>query len=139
MPNESDQSREVDYQKAKVILIVEDDEDVGAFLVAAIQQETPYHAIVVSDGFAALKTVHDVKPDLFILDYQLPQMTGIEVYDQLRARPELSDVPALLMTAGIGMPRHALEKRKIVGLNKPLELSAFLNMIDKILEHEPEQ
>jgi CheY-like chemotaxis protein len=93
----------------------------------------------VSDGFEALKTVHDLKPDLIILDYQLPQMTGIEVYDQLRVRPELADVPAILMTAGLGMPRHALEKRKLVGLNKPLELSAFLTLIDELIQHDLEE
>src|SRR5512142_1592212 len=134
MPDETDSTPEGIYQKAKVILIVEDDEDVGSFLVQAIQQETPYHPIWVSDGFAAFKTVHNMKPDLFILDYQLPHMNGIEVYDQLRARQELADVPALLMTAGTGMPRHSLEKRKIVGLSKPLELSAFLEMIDKLTQ-----
>jgi len=136
MPDETEQSPEGPYEKAKVILIVDDDEDIGSFLVAAIQQETPYHPILVTDGFAALKTVHDMKPDLFILDYQLPQMNGLEVYDQLRARHELADVPALLMTAGMGMPRQALEKRKIVGLSKPLELSTFLETIDKLLENE---
>jgi len=136
MPDETEQSPEGTYEKAKVILIVEDDEDIGSFLVAALQQETPYHPILVTDGFAALKTVHDMKPDLFILDYQLPQMNGLEVYDQLRARQELADVPALLMTAGMGMPRQALEKRKIVGLSKPLELSTFLETIDKLLENE---
>lgn len=139
MPDETDPSPGGDYQKAKVILIIEDDEDVGSFLAVALQQETPYHPIVVTDGFAALKTVHGVKPDLIILDYHLPHMNGLDVYDQLRARPELADVPAILMTAGVGMPRHALEKRKLVGLNKPLELSSFLEMIDKLLTHEPEQ
>jgi PleD family two-component response regulator len=55
------------YEKAKIILIVEDDADIGSFLVAALQQETPFHPILVNDGFAALKTVHDVKPDLVCL------------------------------------------------------------------------
>ena len=139
MPDGTDPLLAGDYQQAKVILIVEDDEDVGTFLAAAIQQETPYHPILVSDGFTALKTVHGMKPDLLIIDYQLPHMNGIEVYDQLRAKQELADVPALLMTAGIGMPRQALEKRKLVGLSKPLELSTFLEMIDRLLEHEPGQ
>jgi DNA-binding response OmpR family regulator len=49
------------------MLIVEDDADIGSFLVAALQQETPFHPILVNDGFAALKTVHDVKPDLVCL------------------------------------------------------------------------
>jgi CheY-like chemotaxis protein len=138
MVDETETFPEGTYEKAKIILIVEDDEDVGAFLVTAILQETLYHPILVTDGFAALKTVHDLKPDLVILDYQLPRMNGIEVYDQLRARPELADVPALLMTAGLGMPRHALEKRRLVSLSKPLELSTFLDMIDELLQHELE-
>ncbi len=137
MTDETETSPQGTYKKAKVILIVEDDEDIGTFLAAALQQETPYHPILVGDGFAALKAVHDLKPDLVILDYQLPQMNGLEVYDQLRTRPELADVPAILMTAGIGMPRHDMEKRKIVGLSKPLELSMFLEMIDKLLEGAP--
>lgn len=139
MAGETDQSSTGEYPKAKVILIVEDDQDVGAFLVAAIEQETLYHPILVTEGFAALKTVHDVKPDLLILDYQLPHMNGIEVYDQLRAREELADVPAILMTAGMGMPRRDLEKRKIIGVSKPLELSTFLETIDRLLEIEPGQ
>jgi CheY-like chemotaxis protein len=139
MSNETEPSPFEGYQQARVILIVEDDEDIGSFLVEALRQETPYHPIWVKDGFEALKTVHDLKPDLFILDYQLPHMNGIEVYDQLRARQELVNVPAVLMTAGMGMPRHALEKRNLVGLNKPLELSGFLQLIDGLLEHEPGQ
>jgi len=117
-------SGHAEYQGAKVILIVEDDEDIGFFLVEAIRQETPYHPIWVKDGFAALKTVHNLKPDLFILDYQLPYMDGIELYDQLRAKQELAEVPAIFMTANIGMPRHALEKRKIVGLSKGFVLTS---------------
>ena len=137
MADETETPAQGAYEKAKIILIVEDDEDVGAFLVAALQQETLYHPILVGDGFAALKTVHDLKPDPVILDYQLPQMNGLEVYDQLRARPELAEVPAIFMTAGLGMPRHALEKRKVVSLKKPLELSTFLALIDELLEDEP--
>ena len=125
MADETEISPQGDYENARIILIVEDDEDIGAFLVAVLQQKTPYHPILVGDGFAALKTVQDIKPDLVILDYQLPHINGIEVYDQLRTRSELADVPAILITAGLGMPRHALEKRNLVSLSKPLELLHF--------------
>jgi CheY-like chemotaxis protein len=73
------------------------------------------------------------------LDYQLHHMNEIEVYDQLRARPELAEIPALLMTAGLGMPRHALENRKMIGLSKPLELSPFLETLDKLPEQKTGQ
>ena len=133
MPPETDRPPSGTYPEAKIILIVEDDEDIGPFIVQALQQATPYHPIWVADGFAALKTVHDLKPDLLILDYQLPNMDGIELYDQLHARPELMSVPALLMSAQRGLPHHALEKRKLKGISKPIELSEFLETIDRLL------
>jgi len=122
------------HETAKVILIVEDDADIGTFLVQAISQETPYHAIWVMDGFTALKIIHGLKPDLLILDYQLPHMNGIELYDQIRAIHGFESVPALLMTASIGMPWSQIEKRTLVGLPKPIELSEFLATIEKLLE-----
>jgi CheY-like chemotaxis protein len=133
MANDLEPSQEVSYEAAKIILIVEDDEDIGYFLVQALLQETPYHPIYVTDGYAALKIIHGLKPDLLILDYQLPHMNGIEVYDQLRAIQGLEDIPAILMTAGTGMPRSQVEKRKLVGISKPLELSQFLEMIETLL------
>src|SRR5436305_15149832 len=103
------------------------------FRVQAILQETSYHPIWVTDGFAALKLIHDLKPDLLILDYQLPHMNGIELYDQLRAVKGFEPVPATLMTASTGMPCGNVEKPKLVGLAKPLELSAFPATIEKRL------
>lgn len=124
------------HETAKVILIVEDDEGIGKFLVQAIAQETPYHPTWVTDGFAALKLIHNLKPDLLILDYQLPHMSGIQLYDQLRTIKGFEAIPAILMTASGGMPWSHIEKRQLVGLAKPLELSAFLATIEKLLQQE---
>ena len=70
-----------DLDTIKTILIVEDDAFIGEFLERAISEETPYKPLVVSDGFEALKVTYDLKPNLFLLDYQLPRMDGIELYD----------------------------------------------------------
>jgi len=133
MPGEQEGSSEGRYQEAKVILIVEDNDDIGYFLQQALEQETPYHAVRVEDGFAALKIIHDLKPDLIILDYQLPQMNGIEVYDQLRTMEGGRDIPVIFTTASTGMPWRQLEKRNAIGLGKPLELSTFLETIERLL------
>ena len=124
------------HETAKVILIVEDDQGIGEFLVRAILQETPYHPTWVTDGFAALKLIHDLKPDLLILDYQLPHMNGIQLYDQVRTTKGFEAIPAILMTAGGGMPWSHIEKRQLVGIAKPLELSVFLATIEKLLRQE---
>jgi DNA-binding response OmpR family regulator len=115
----------------KTVLVVEDDSGIGNFLVQAILQETPYQAMLVTDGFQALKTVASIKPSLFILDYQLPHMNGIELYDQLHVMKGLEDIPAVVISARL--PRHEIEKRKIFAMSKPLELDDFLNTIEKLL------
>lgn len=115
----------------KTILIVEDDESIGEVLVQAIVQETSYLAILVPDGLAALHTAAEIKPSLFILDYQLPRMHGIDLYDRLHAMNGLEMVPAMMISARL--PQQELDKRNILGMNKPLDLDEFLQAIDQLL------
>jgi DNA-binding response OmpR family regulator len=120
-----------DDVSVKTVLVVEDDTGIGNFLVQAILQETPYQAMLVADGFQAIKAVTNIRPSLFILDYQLPRMNGIELYDQLHATKGLEHVPAMVISARL--PRQEIEKRKIIAMSKPLELDDFLNTIEKLL------
>src|SRR5437588_8591275 len=121
-----------DEATVKTVLVVEDDTGIGSFLVQAISQETPHHAMLVADGFQAIKAVTNIKPSLFILDYQLPRMNGIELYDQLHATKGLEHIPAMVISARL--PRQEIEKRKIIAMSKPLELDDFLNTIEKLLD-----
>ncbi len=118
-------------QNHKVILVVEDDHDIGEVLVEAITHESPYQAMLAFDGLDALRMVQGIKPHLFVLDYQLPGMNGIELYDRLHAIETLADAPALMMSARL--PYQELEKRKIVGMNKPIDLDEFLQTLDQLL------
>jgi DNA-binding response OmpR family regulator len=115
----------------KLIFLVEDDTDIVEVLVQIISYETPYDVAVVSDGIKALKVVKGIKPHLFILDYMLPGMNGLELYDQLRGIEEVADVPTIILSASL--PVREVEKRKIVGIGKPFELDILLNTIDKLL------
>jgi DNA-binding response OmpR family regulator len=125
-PQEESKSNSV-----KTILVVEDDTDIGSFLVQAISQETHHQAMLVTDGFQALKAITNIKPSLFILDYQLPSMNGIELYDRIQETKDLEKIPAILISARL--PKQEIAKRKIVGMAKPLELDEFLQTIEKLL------
>lgn len=92
------------------ILLVEDDPNIGSFLLEAIAQETPYRAIVASDSNAALKLVRHFTPCLFILDYGLPGMNGIELYDCLHINKELAPIPAILITANHHIPQQQIRQ-----------------------------
>lgn len=131
MPHNMGTSPAAEHIAVKSILVVEDDSDIGLFLVQAITQETTHQAMLVADGFAALKAVKSIKPDLFILDYWLPTMNGIELYDRLHAMKELENIPAIMISAQL--PKRELEKRKLNSMNKPLELDEFLRLIEQLL------
>ncbi len=115
----------------KTVLVVEDDAGIGGFIVQAILQETSHQAMLVIDGFQALRAVTNIKPSLFILDYQLPRMNGIELYDQLHTIKGFENIPAIMMSARL--PKNEIEKRKIVGMSKPLELDDLLLTIESLL------
>jgi CheY-like chemotaxis protein len=126
------QETEETRQQVKLILIVEDDDAIGEVLVNAIQSETPYQVSLVADGFQALKMVQDIKPQLFLLDYQLPRMNGVELYDQLHALDGLEHVPTLMLSANA--PTGELELRHVEYINKPFELEEVLQAILRLLE-----
>jgi DNA-binding response OmpR family regulator len=115
----------------KTVLIVEDDQDIGSFILCAILDETSHQAILVADSQKALEIVKSVKPNLLVLDYHLPRMNGIELYDHLHAHKDLEHVPAVLMSARL--PKDEARKRKIACLEKPFELDALLKTIDDLI------
>jgi DNA-binding response OmpR family regulator len=115
------------------ILLVEDDPNIGLLLVEAIAQETPYRAIVASDSNAALKLVRYFTPDLFILDYGLPGMNGIELYDRLQSNKEFASVPVVLITANRQVPQQQIRQRQLITFMKPLDLDSFLATIETLL------
>jgi len=120
-------------EPTNTILLVEDDSNISTFLVEAIAQETPYRAIVASDSHAALKLVRHFTPCLFILDYGLPGMNGIELYDRLHLNHELAPIPAILITANSHIPQQQIRQRQLITFMKPFELDSFLDTIETLL------
>lgn len=116
----------------KTILLVEDDNNIGEVFEQVIIQETPYLVMLATDGMTALDIVKSIKPSLFILDYQLPHMNGIQLYDRLHAIKELAHVPTMMMSASL--PRAELERRAITGMNKPIDLDDFLQTIEQLMK-----
>ena len=116
----------------KTILIVEDDDNIGTFLVEALSQETPYRAMLVTNGFQALEAASNIKPSLCITDYRLPIMDGLELYDRLHSTEGLKNTPVIIMSAYL--PEQEIKKRHLVSLSKPFELDDLLNTVQKLLD-----
>jgi two-component system phosphate regulon response regulator PhoB len=80
------------------ILIVEDEEPIKVLLTYNFEAEG-YRVRATSSGEEVGPMIADERPNLIILDWMLPGISGIEVCRLLRARPETRDIPILMLTA----------------------------------------
>ncbi len=83
---------------APYILVVED-EDALATLLQYNLEKDGYRVALAGDGEEALVTVDEKLPDLIVLDWMLPKVSGIEVCRRLRGRAETRNVPIVMLTA----------------------------------------
>jgi two-component system phosphate regulon response regulator PhoB len=82
------------------ILVVED-EDALATLVQYNLEKEGYEVAVCGDGQEALTMVNERQPDLVVLDWMLPSVSGIEVCRRLRQRTETRNLPVIMLTARV--------------------------------------
>jgi len=80
------------------ILVVEDEESLATLLQYNLQKEG-YEVALAEDGEEALLRVDERLPDLVVLDWMLPKVSGIEVCRRLRQRNETRNLPIIMLTA----------------------------------------
>ena len=117
--------------ETKAIVIV-DDNDAIARLIQEVLNDVPgYGAVTVADAALALDVVAAVRPDLVILDVDLPGISGFDLHDLLRGRPQTAGVPVLFMSAD----EHAAEvvRRGVPFLAKPFDLDDLLAQVHALL------
>ncbi|HTQ77405.1 MAG TPA: response regulator [Burkholderiales bacterium] len=83
---------------AKTILYVEDNE-MNRKIVRALLKGTSYRLVEAFDGEAGVAKALEVKPDLILMDVQLPKMSGIDATKRLRAEPATAATPILVITS----------------------------------------
>ena len=130
MTTQDDESQEYAFSP-QLVLLVEDDTEIGNLLVDVFKTETTYQALHVTDANRALETVSLLIPDLFLLDYRLPGMNGLELADRLQADDKLKHIPVVFLSAHL--PKHELEKRSLTLVKKPFDLDELLQTVEKIL------
>jgi two-component system, OmpR family, phosphate regulon response regulator PhoB len=80
------------------VLLVEDEKSLVELLRYNLEQ-SGYRVTVATNGEEALTSVADDRPDLVLLDWMLPLMSGLEVCRQLRRQPITSNIPIIMLTA----------------------------------------
>jgi len=116
----------------KKILHIEDNLD-SMEIMARLLKVWGYHYLWAADGGDGLKQVEIERPDLLLLDLNLPDIHGLEIVRQLRARSER--LPIIAVTANV-MPSdqsQAFEAGCDGFLAKPIDFSSLRALLDKFL------
>jgi CheY-like chemotaxis protein len=119
-----------------LVLIVDDEEDL-AVAVEVLIKRSGFRTCVVHDGKSGVVAARELLPDLVLLDYELPELDGLGVIEQLRSDARTRDIPVLLNSAArIGMANI----QKADGfLSKPFPESLLNEMIDRVLKKRNRQ
>ena len=83
-----------------LILVADDDEDILNLVCLRLEQ-VGYEDAKARNGADAVRMASEQKPSLCVLDVQMPEMTGYEAVQRLRADDGTSDVPIILLTASV--------------------------------------
>lgn len=118
----------------KKILVVEDEQTTRRMLSFNLKQQG-YDVYEAEDGTSALKLIPQEKPDLVLLDIMMPGENGFEVIKRIRANPDVSDTPIIVLTAraGMGDRKFAFNAGADDYLTKPINLHDLNARIEDFL------
>ena len=118
----------------RTILLVDDD----AVMIRTLREglSTSYKVLPANSGANALKILSRAKPDLILLDYEMPEMNGPQVFEALRNNPDTAKIPVMFLTAKNDSQSIAkIETLKPEGhMMKTLPLREIKDMIQKFFD-----
>ena len=120
---------------AKTVLIVEDNE-LNMKLFHDLLEAHGYATLQTYDGLAALDMAREHRPDLILMDIQLPEVSGLEVTKWLKEDESLRNIPVIAVTA---FAMKGDEERIRQGgcedyLAKPISVASFLEKVKRYLD-----
>ena len=119
---------------AKTILIVEDN-DLNMKLFNDLLQAHGYETMQTMDGRNVLQLARENRPDLIIMDIQLPEISGLELTKMLKADDELKDIPVIAVTAfAMKGDEERIRQGGCEGyISKPISVPKFIETIKSYL------
>lgn len=120
----------------KRVVYVEDNEDNVFMLQTRLELEGDYQVLVAVNGAAGLALVADARPDLVLMDLDLPDIDGREVTRRLKADPATAVIPVIALTA------HAMAGDREMALaagcdefdTKPIDFDRLLQKMTELLD-----
>lgn len=121
----------------KRILIVEDN-DLNLKLFRDLLNANGYETIETKEGYEAISLTRTMRPDLILMDIQLPEISGLEVTERIKADESIRHIPIIAVTAFAMRDDEAkiLRAGCEAYISKPISISDFLSAIRKFLNEE---
>jgi len=128
-------------EPAKKVLIADDEADVRAFVQVALDGEG-YTILEAANGEAAVAVTKAERPDLVILDVQMPGKSGFDVFDDLRRDDATKSIPVIMLTGikertGIGFTAKEMgqyyESEPEAFLDKPVDADTLRDTVARLL------
>ncbi|MFZ5608448.1 MAG: response regulator [Pseudomonadota bacterium] len=119
----------------KKILVVEDN-DLNMKLFCDLLEAHDYHTLQTRDGLEVLDIARQQKPDLILMDIQLPEVSGLEVTRWLKEDEELRNIPVIAVTAFAmkGDEQKIRDGGCEAYIAKPISVKRFLETVRQFLE-----
>jgi len=124
----------------KTILIVEDNE-LNMKLFNDLLQAHGYNTLQAKDGRLVIEMTRKNRPDLILMDIQLPEISGLEITKMLKADDDLCDIPVVAVTAfAMKGDEQKIRNGGCDGyIAKPISVASFLQTVSRFLEPQVAQ
>ncbi len=117
----------------RTVLVVED-HDLNRKLFHDVLEAGGYNVLQAKDGMEGWRMAREQRPDLILMDIQLPDVSGLEVTKWLKADETLKSIPVIAITAFVmdGDEEKFLEGGCDAYIVKPISISNFLQTVDRL-------
>ncbi|WP_156499478.1 response regulator, partial [Oleiphilus sp. HI0061] len=130
----SNEDNIIKEKQTKTVMVVDDSVTVRK-VTTRLLERNGYEVITAKDGVDAIATLQDHKPDVMLLDIEMPRMDGFEVATLVRHDERLKDVPIIMITSRTGQ-KHK-ERALSIGVNeylgKPFQEHDLLENIERFI------
>lgn len=133
-PHSGRNLREAHPQQQSLEILVVDDSVSVRTVVARLMQRQGWQVRTAKDGVEAIERLYTCKPDLIVLDVEMPRMNGYEFMSSLRAQDAFTDTPVIMLTSRASAKHR--RKAEALGVNgfitKPYEDEEFVALVRRL-------